>query len=190
MRGGVRSGAVRQPSDRHSGALLLSALALLVVPPVNASCSKACGEVGCQSQLTAVVSASIASLPAGTHRIDVTADGAMSSCTFTFPLETAPGGGLVGPQCSPGLIGFVGPAQQCTPFTTGDAKGLRCVPLPDQVQESIQIVGTPSMVAVEQSVGGVVILQRSATPAYADNQPNGPGCEPTCRQATAEWSIP
>jgi hypothetical protein len=177
-------------STRGSASQLLALLALLLVAAGQVSCSKTCTEIGCQTQFTGVISASSASLPAGTHRIDVTADGVLLSCSFAFPLETLPSGALVGPRCSPGLMASVGPAQQCTPFTTAEAKGLRCVPIPDQIRETVQIIGTPSVIAIEQSVDGVVILQRSSSPTYVESQPNGPGCEPICHQATSEWSIP
>jgi hypothetical protein len=168
---------------------LLALVTIAILAPAHTSCSKTCTEIGCLTQFTAGISAAEASLPAGTHRIDVTADGALLSCTFAFPLETLPGGGLVSPRCSPGLAASVGSAVECTEVITSSAKSLRCVPIPDQIQESVQVTGTPSLVTVEQSVGGIAILQRSATPVYENSQPNGPGCEPICRQASAHWSI-
>jgi hypothetical protein len=171
--------------------LAVMALALPALAGASVSCvSKGCPNSNCQNQFAATVTAASASLPSGIHRIDVTADGMMLSCTFAFPLETPPSAGTTSPECSFGLTAFVGPAVTCTAFENGGAKGLRCDPIPDQFQESLQIAGTPALVNVEQSVGGAVILQRSATPVYRDNMPNGPGCEPTCRQASAAWSIP
>ena len=35
-----------------------------------------------------------------------------------------------------------------------------------------------------------MILDQTVSPTYQTNQPNGPGCGPTCHQAGADWTIP
>jgi len=67
----------------------------------------------------------------GLCQIEVTADGAALSCTFTFP---------------------------------------------------------PMQVHVRQLVDGGVVLDKSVTPVYAMDQPNGPGCGPICREGGADWT--
>jgi hypothetical protein len=126
----------------------------------------------------------------GTHQIDVTADGVTLSCTFTFPAQKLPNGFDASPQCPPGLTVRVGPATMCTPLPpAAGVSGLRCEPILGQTQETITVPGTPVQVRVRQTVDGAVVLDQSVTPVYATNQPNGPGCEPTCHQAGAEWSL-
>ena len=159
----------------------------------DVACSRfsgACSSVGCQDQLELTVTGPSASLPSGLHRVDVTADGKLLSCTFSFSPDTLAAGSLVSAQCSFGVTALVGPVFDCMTFDNGNAKGQRCVPMPEQFQERLQIAGTPAIVQVEQSVDGTVILQRSATATYTDNHPNGPDCEPTCRQATLALSLP
>lgn len=152
--------------------------------------SMACSTRGCQDQFTATLSTVSSSVPDGIYTVDVTADGTMLSCTFTFPPETLSGGGTVGAQCPIGLTVDVQPSTICTTVQTDAAKIERCDPVPGQFTELITVSGTPVSVRVQQSVGGTVILDQSATPAYESNQPNGPGCAPICHQAAVEWTIP
>ena len=84
----------------------------------------------------------------------------------------------------------VGPNTSCTETVTAEARTLHCDPIPDQFKEDIGIQGTPSFVHVQQAVGGTTILDRSVTPAYKENRPNGPECDPLCKQAQVQWTIP
>jgi hypothetical protein len=51
-------------------------------------------------------------------------------------------------------------------------------------QEVLEIQGAPSSVTVSLAQGGATRLLGTFTPTYESLQPNGPGCEPTCRQST------
>jgi len=167
-------------------------LALLGSAILCSTCvkTKACTEIGCIDQFSATIESPSASLPAGMHRLEVVADGTTLSCTFPVPVEPLPGGGWPGPECSPGLILFVGPAVTCTTFETDTAKGQRCDPIPDRISERFSIAQTPTQVAVTQWAGDTMIFQQTATPTYHVSYPNGPDCDPGCRQASAAWSIP
>jgi hypothetical protein len=152
--------------------------------------SKACTTIGCSDQFGATVIASSTELPAGTHTLTVTTEAGTLSCSFVVPFETLPGGGTAVPQCQPGLGVFVGLNTLCTETVTAEVRTLRCDPIPGQLKESISISGTPTSVRVQQSVGGTTILDRSVSPTYKANRPNGPECDPLCRQAAVEWTIP
>jgi hypothetical protein len=56
--------------------------------------------------------------------------------------------------------------------------------------EKLLVVGAPRLIEVQQTVAGTVIFDQTIAPTYQTNQPNGPGCEPICHQATAAWTIP
>jgi hypothetical protein len=47
---------------------------------------------------------------------------------------------------------------------------------------------TPEQLSLELTVGEQMLV-KSFTPAYKNNQPNGPDCEPTCKQATIELDL-
>ena len=66
----------------------------------------------------------------------------------------------------------------------------QCQPIDGKFTEAITIDGTPSEIEVQQTVTGTVIFDQTVAPTYQTNQPNGPGCAPTCRQAGAAWTIP
>jgi hypothetical protein len=151
--------------------------------------SMACTTVGCHDQFAATISVASSTVPPGIHTVAVTADGVTLSCSFAFPPETLAGGGTVGPQCPIGLTVDVQPTTVCTTIYTDAATIERCDPVPGQFTELIAMMGTPAAIRVRQSVGGTVILDQSATPTYQSNQPNGPGCDPICHQAGAEWTI-
>lgn len=152
--------------------------------------SKGCSTAGCGDQFTATVAAASSAIPPGIHTIDVTADGAALSCTFTIPPATSATGGAVNAECQVGLQVVVGPATICATTRTDGALIQSCEPVSGQLTEYIIVKGTPASVRVEQSVGGTVIFDQSSTPMYQKNQPNGPGCEPICQQAGVEWTIP
>jgi hypothetical protein len=164
-------------------------LALLMGAAGGACTTKACTDIGCQDGFTATLQRADGSFPSGTHQIDVLADGTSLSCRFAFPLETAPGGGTFQPSCPPGLTVTIWPATTCTQTTTGTAVSQTCQPIPGQFVETIAVSGTPTQVHVWQTVDGTSIVDAAASPSYQEARPNGPGCEPICRQATTSWQL-
>ena len=132
---------------------------------------KYCDLIGCTDAFRATVTSGASGFPIGMHQIDVTADGATLSCTFTFPLPKLPTGGDASPQCSPGLMVLVQTA-------------------PGGITETISVSGTPMQVRVRQLVDGAVVLDMAVTPVYGTEQPNGPGCDPICHGAGANWTLP
>jgi hypothetical protein len=131
---------------------------------VSGCSSKTCTLRGCTDGFSATVgSGEIGSLPNGTHRLEVIADAASLTCTFQIPL------GTTAPACSTGLSVLVAPAGQGV--------------------ETITVAGTPGQVHAWQYVDDVPILDAAAAPSYEENRPNGPECEPVCRQASASWTL-
>jgi hypothetical protein len=167
-------------------------LALLSAVGLTSACTstKACTEIGCVDQFSATIEAASASLRPGDHELDVTVDEAWLSCRFSIPVEPIPMGGLPAADCDHVLTLFVGPAVTCTTFDDGAVKGQRCDPVPGRVQERLTVTGTPTYVGVRQWAGDTLIFTQMITPIYELTRPNGPECEPTCRQASATWSIP
>jgi hypothetical protein len=143
-----------------------------------------CTSSGCNDQFSATVTMDATQVPAGTHTVNVVADGAATSCTFPFPPTDAVA------QCSSGLTVIVQAAAICTTVQTDAAITEKCQPIDGKFTESIWVSGTPSVVQVQQLVAGTVILDQTIAPTYQTNQPNGPGCGPTCHRAGAAWTIP
>lgn len=185
---------VRRQS-RRSAAVVLVALGMFAVSCKSNGKSttpdaRICTADGCDDEFAATISVTSASVPAGTQIITVTADGVVSSCSFEFPPPTVPGDGGAGSPCSSGLMASVQSAANCTTSEADGALTERCVSIPGEFKELIQVFGTPVSVRVQQSVaGGAVILDESVMPTYQVFQPNGPGCDPTCHQAGLAWTI-
>jgi len=151
--------------------------------------TKACTLRGCQDQFHVTVARADGSIPSGTHLVEVTADGTTISCTFQVPLAQQPGGGSAAPQCPQGLGVFIGQASSCTETDSGTTKSQTCVPIAGHFFEDITVIGKPTQVHVRMTVDGAAVLDRTETPVYQLNQPNGPGCDPVCQQASAQWTF-
>jgi len=136
---------------------------------------KACKLVGCSDGFSASVRSADGSFPSGLHRIEVLADSAALTYTFTFPLEV----GSI-PVCG-GFSVMVFSATTCT--------DTRCDPIPGQFFETITVPGTPGQVHAWQYVDDAAILDAAAAPSYQDLAPNGVECGPVCRQASASWTL-
>jgi hypothetical protein len=136
------------------------------------------------SGFSATVRRADGSFPAGNHQVEALVDGTTILCTFTFPLQTGRQ-----PQCTGGLGITVLPATTCSQTTNGASTSVSCDEIPGQFVETIGLAGTPGQVHVWQTVDGTSILDAAAAPTYTEFKPNGPGCEPTCRQGTATWTL-
>jgi hypothetical protein len=155
----------------------------------GAGCStKICTEIGCVDGFSATVRRADGSFPSGAHRVEILADGVTHTCTFNFPLEVLPSGGTATPTCSGGGVS-VAPAVTCSEIRTDQYASQKCDPIPGQFVETIRLPGTPAQVHVWQYVDDAAILDAAGAPSYAETRPNGPECEPVCRQASASWTM-
>jgi hypothetical protein len=107
--------------------------------------------------------------PAGRHTVTVPIDGAASSCPFQLPPTSNP----VNDPCSAGFS-----------FTLPDQ------PTDGKYTEAIVVESAATSIEIKQTLDGTVISDQTLSPSYQTIQPNGPGCGPTCHQATAAWTIP
>ena len=129
----------------------------------------ACTLIGCVDQFSATVTVDTNMVPAGTHVLTVTFDGAATFCPFNLPPSTDP----VNDPCSAAFSLTVPDASTDGKFT-----------------EKIVLHGAPTSIEVRQTLDGTVVLDQTISPTYETNQPNGPGCGPICHQASAAWTIP
>jgi hypothetical protein len=149
----------------------------------------ACTLIGCVDQYTAQVSDASGGLPAGAYTLAVTADGAMTTCSFTLPLAKLPSGGTMGIDCPSGLTVIITQGQTCTTMGTAQYQTQTCTPVAGELTETISIAGKPTTLHVTQTVNGATVLDQMVTPAYTTTRPNGPDCDPVCSQASARWTL-
>jgi hypothetical protein len=162
-------------------------LAVAALPGGGCTTTKACPTIGCYDNFAASVQNADGTLPNGTHRIEILADGATITCSFTFPTATPATASIT--SCATGTIVSVGPETMCTDTTTQGAVVHQCSPIPGRFIEQINITGAPGQVHVWQYVDDVTILDAAVAPTYQDFSPNGPECGPTCRAATIAWTL-
>jgi hypothetical protein len=151
---------------------------------------KACTAIGCEDGVSITVRPREGTFPPGKHSVLIaTAEGGpIKTCTFTAPADVQVAGGFVAAECTGGVMLSVSPRTTCTTMRTGDSVSQACTPIPGQFEERIFIRGTPARVRVIQKTEET-FLDRELTPSYANARPNGPECEPVCRQASTEWEF-
>ena len=54
----------------------------------------------------------------------------------------------------------------------------------------VSVAGTPQVPRVSVASAGAPVADRTFTPQYTVSRPNGPDCEPECRQWTGTWTLP
>jgi hypothetical protein len=151
---------------------------------------KVCTEIGCADGVSITLRPREGTFPAGKHTVFIaTAEGGpVKRCTFTAPTDVQVSGGFVAADCTGGVMLSVSPRVTCTTMQSGQAVSQSCTPIAGQFEERIFIRGTPARVRIIQSAQET-FLDRELAPAYADARPNGPECDPLCRQASTEWEL-
>lgn len=160
---------------RHLSAL--AALAALAAacgagatpPPAAEPPGRACTEIGCMDGLRVELTPG-ARWPAGRYGIEIEADGAKQSCEAVLPLKPCDAGPSV--QCSGADLATIGES------------GCALPPAEHGLSE-ISFSGAPKQVHVRITRDGATVADQDITPTYRRVQPNGPGCEPICNQASA-----
>lgn len=133
---------------------------------------QACTEIGCGPALE--VALARASWPAGKVDIVVVADGTTTTCSVTLPFASCDN--LV--QCDMASPAFAIETSGCAlPMNQHAVTGV------------MWSTSGPKDVTITVSQDGMMLGSKMFQPMYSSSQPNGPGCEPTCNQATAPASI-
>jgi hypothetical protein len=150
------------------GAVFAAALLAGCDPNADDAMNRQCTARGCGSAFQLAFDRRSVWAP-GMYTVEVTADGAKSTCEVTIPLVCNQA-----PRCSAGA-GW-------SPILSG------CALDPGQhaVAGLIFEKTAPARVEVQVLDRGRRIGMGSFMPIYKMSQPNGPGCEPTCRSAPIE----
>jgi hypothetical protein len=126
-------------------------------------CSKVCTLAGCIDGIDLVLSLSGdagTGLPAGEYSVVVMGDGLRSTTTCTV--------GATESHCTEGSN---------TSFALVDS------------EIEILVNGAPASISVTITRDGMQLASRTLAPAYHDNKPNGPDCEPTCKYSQVTIAI-
>lgn len=127
--------------------------------------SKACTLIGCASSLELDFTG--ATGRPGRYQIEVVADGAPSTCQITLPWTCA-----TQPACSEAELPWRLTVSACE--LGADRETIDGIVFSIKVPASLEFVIRRD----DAIVGG-----GSVQPVYKESRPNGPDCEPVCRQA-------
>lgn len=172
----------------RSGSKLVGRAALLVVSGVVAACLPGCGNdggvfggracttIGCADGFHVALSPT-AGWPAGSYEVVIETEAGKTTCQGELPV-------------------------------TCDVAGITCTTVPDRGEKNprvgvsgcalgpneqgyadIQLPDGPASVRVHIAHEGKTLVEQSFSPEYQTSQPNGPGCEPVCRQASGSITV-
>jgi hypothetical protein len=141
---------------------------------LSASCTteKSCTTIGCTDRLSLILVRPDGSEPH--FEISLVVDGKSIACP-----APALGGSS---KCDDGVFVSLSEGQVCRQDETATAATLRCTGN-GRFQEVVEIQSPPTAVTVSLAQGGETKSLGTFSPTYQTMQPNGPGCEPVCRQA-------
>ena len=132
---------------------------------------EACTEIGCASGVTLDFSAPLRATGKYTVRVD--ADGQQTTCEATLPFA----GCASEPACSSPDV-LLGQSGCALPASEHSLTGLQ---LPTK---------TPSKVTVTIERDGQPVATQTFDLTYTTSRPNGPDCEPVCKQASGTIAVP
>ncbi len=142
--------------------------AILVMTSLTASCGGvvegACTLIGCTDGWTLRLQAA-ESLQPGVYGLTTTVDGVDTLCSWEVRLACDGGGACI---------------------VDGDCAN--AVYTPSEVAVSFE--NSPDSVDVALTRGGLRVVNETVVPPYKTVRPNGPDCEPECRQAVVAVVVP
>ncbi len=142
--------------------------------PGPAPTDRVCTQIGCLNGLLVRVAKATPWVP-GRYTFELDLDGVQVSCSGALPLQ----------PCESG------PSLACT----GDGKVIIsesgcALPPESQGFGDLQISGEPQSVGITIKLDDSVLHTTTLNPSYVTSQPNGPGCEPTCRSGSGDLELP
>lgn len=134
---------------------------------------KACTRMGCIGALKVEIGGGD-KLAKGKYVIDVEADGKKGKCAFAAPNFCDD----KAPKCE-GEVEIEVVTQGCPAVTTGPAPSIRELKLPS----------TPAAASITVTRDGKKVGEAKLAPQYKEVRPNGPECDPVCKNASEKLDI-
>jgi hypothetical protein len=150
---------------------------------------RSCTEMGC-SDGAWVTLAPEGALATGAYEMTIVTPEQTHVCDFKIPEDLPPRGSITSITCQPTLDLGLQQKAECTETRTGDSVSQSCTPIPDRYTLTLNLPGTPQSVSIEVLRDGAELLDVTRSLSYVSARPNGPGCEPVCRQANIDLTLP
>jgi hypothetical protein len=152
--------------------------------------SHSCTAIGCNDGASITLRTDDWRWREGAHEIDFTFEGQTRTCSLRVPQDIPEESGRsIDLPCSMGFSALLIPRTRCTEERTGDAISQSCEEIPDQSYVSAGLQGVVDSLRVEVRRDGATIFDRTVSPEYRQERPNGPDCEPICQLAEVELTI-
>jgi hypothetical protein len=163
-----------------AGVLLIAAA--VGVGGLGLGCTRelTCTLIGCQNSATVAIRRQSGQLPS--FALTVEMDGRAIECP-------APPGNNAWARCNDQVSVTTREVQECQQSRVGDSIVVTCAGT-GRFEQILEITGTPASVKVSARAGAAPAGEQTFTPQYQSVQPNGPECEPTCRQWSSSWELP
>jgi len=151
---------------------------------------RSCTEIGCVDQLSLTFRAPDNRWREGAYRIELELEGEALQCAFSVPAALPAQLGSVGQvECGRGASAYFSAETLCTETRTRDAVSHSCTPRAGEWTLQLSRSGTPARLEVRVTRDEQEVASLSETVKYRENRPNGPDCEPLCRQAQLEIAV-
>jgi hypothetical protein len=152
-----------------------------------------CTAIGCIDSASFEIKTADGTWPDGAYALEVIADGITHACSMTLP-DDLPGSGTASSiPCDP-PVGYMGVSltadTACTEHGDEDSGSVTCTPIPDHYTLRGSVPGTPSTLGIRVTRDGGLLLEQTLPLHYTETQPNGPDCEPVCRQSSVDLVLP
>ena len=169
------------------------ALVSLVSPSSCSALGHGCTAIGCADGASLTFRSADGTWPDGSYVLMVTKAGTAHACALELPRDLPERGFVAEVPCDPPLD-FPGATlhqdSTCSERRTEDAIRQSCTPIPGQYTLDVGVSDTPAELRVSVTRDESVLLEQSVTLSYTESRPNGEGCEPVCRRASAELVLP
>ncbi len=176
-----------------------AALALPLMADPACTRMHECGLVGCVDEAAIDLESPTGAWAPGGYQFALVIDGNTANCAIQIPASPPPATRIAGSCTSEITLTFLAQEQCAASPSDGSAdasssdpnsaQGETCSPIPGHFHQTLTLVGTPHDVALSLKRDDHSIVDQTVTLSYATTQPNGPGCDPTCHQASSVITI-
>lgn len=148
-----------------------------------------CTEASCSDEMSVTLAFADHRWPDGAYVFEVELDDVKHTCAFSWPVAQPTPGGIDVP-CDPSeLEAGLRQDTKCTEERTADAVTQRCALIDGQYSLRLSRIGTPKSLVLHSTRDGEHLKDLALDLEYFEERPNGPDCDPVCRQSSQELQL-
>lgn len=151
--------------------------------------SHSCTEIGCAGGVFVRVTPQGGIWQPGTYALELSLDDDRSECEISIPDDLPARGAVTSVPCGEGIDVMLQQLAECTETRSGDSVSQSCEPIPGQYELRFFAFQEPDRLRLTLNRDGAELLSEDRRLTYAESRPNGPDCEPVCRQAQVKLAF-